>query len=98
MNPDDCEAPACMVEAWPKARKAHVCCECRQVIPPGDTYQRISGVWADGVPARYKTCQQCAELRRRYQAQDSDWVAPLGYLYDEMRESEVTIEQLEAMP
>lgn len=46
-----------------KAKKAHKCSECRGVIGAGETYEHARGVW-DGEPGTYKTCKDCADLRK----------------------------------
>jgi len=48
--------------SWPRARKVHVCCECKEDIPKGVKYERFVGKW-DGQVRAYKTCVACAELR-----------------------------------
>lgn len=55
------EPPVVFREAWPVARKAHVCCECRGTIQPGERYRKAEGVW-DGRGATYKQCHDCAEM------------------------------------
>jgi len=45
-----------------KARKEHKCCECGDVIKPGDVYDYIFGVW-EGDASTFKTCEKCADLR-----------------------------------
>jgi hypothetical protein len=46
------------------ARVQHKCCECRDVIRPGERYERTAGRW-DGRMATFKTCDYCARLRER---------------------------------
>lgn len=65
------DMPQCFVSYEPKARKEHRCCECRGVIKAGERYQRASGVWGDG-PMRFKTCPDCAALRRDVDAETTD--------------------------
>lgn len=45
-----------------KARKAHTCCECGDVIPKGATYERVTGKWYDDIDV-YKTCAACEDIR-----------------------------------
>lgn len=44
------------------ARKGHACCECGDMIHPGDRYEHASGLsdywW------RFKTCMTCRAIRR----------------------------------
>ncbi len=58
------DAPSVFREAWPTARKQHVCCECRLPILPGERYQSCFGVWDFG-PATMRTCAVCAWFRER---------------------------------
>lgn len=53
------------VEKLVKARKPHTCCECHDAIQPGETYQRITGMW-DGQIDTYKTCLPCSRIRADY--------------------------------
>lgn len=57
------EGPLVFQEAHVRARKPHVCCECRQSIPKAATYERASGLWRDGGWATYRTCLSCAAVR-----------------------------------
>ena len=45
-----------------RARKAHRCCECRETIPKGATYEYTVGKW-DGRIIAHKTCLPCVEIR-----------------------------------
>ena len=54
--------PECMTQKERKARKTHVCIECRGAIVPGEKYEYTSGIW-DGDPSSFKTCLACRELR-----------------------------------
>jgi len=47
------------------ARVPHRCCECGDIIRPGQEYERMFGVW-DGKTSTYKTCIPCAEVRRAF--------------------------------
>ena len=55
------EQPSCYTHAQPRAKKEHKCCECHGMIPPGETYHRISGVW-DGTAETFKRCSVCHEI------------------------------------
>jgi hypothetical protein len=44
-----------------KARKAHVCCECREAINPGDEYEYATGL-QDGAWWDQTTCLACADI------------------------------------
>ena len=58
----DAEQPEFWASRIVKARKPHRCCECAEVIQPGESYERFSGRW-DGVFEVYKTCRICQEIR-----------------------------------
>ena len=47
------------------ARKEHICCECGEVIKPGEQYESVGGKW-DGEFGRYKTCIGCSRIRKCY--------------------------------
>ena len=64
-----CELPAFMNTEHPKARKEHKCFECGGVIQKGEKYEKIEGVW-DGNFYRFKTCNDCAELRNEFMKDD----------------------------
>jgi hypothetical protein len=51
------------VETYPKARKQHICTECRDTISPGETYERAA-VFSDGHVSTFKTCRLCLRIRR----------------------------------
>jgi hypothetical protein len=61
-NIGDCVMADLYRESTPKARKQHVCCECGATIDPGETYQRVEGMW-DGRFYTFKTCDFCAQVR-----------------------------------
>ncbi len=48
-----------------RAKKPHVCCECRESIPAGATYESCTGCW-DGHFSTYKTCASCVEIRNHF--------------------------------
>jgi hypothetical protein len=62
---DDGEAPSLHVVEMRKAQKEHICCECHEPIHPGDTYERVVGVW-DGKFDHFKTCAICKKIREDY--------------------------------
>ena len=49
-----------------KARKVHVCHECRARIQPREKYEHVTAI-ADGVDV-YKTCLRCVALREWVEA------------------------------
>lgn len=62
----DCITPDAFWQRLRKARKEHVCCECRREIVIGETYVCVSGIW-DGYPETHKICQPCEALRQSEQ-------------------------------
>jgi hypothetical protein len=54
-------APSAFRSVARKARKAHKCCECGEVINIGDQYQYSSGIW-DGEPDDFKQCLNCGVI------------------------------------
>jgi len=63
-------------EFYPKARKEHICCECREVIKKGQKYQLFTGKW-EGEFGIFKTCMAYAEIRKHY--------CPNGAVFEELR-------------
>jgi len=62
---NDGEGPSCHSQSIRKARKEHVCSECREPIPKGMKYDYSSGIW-DGRADSYKTCLLCVEIRNHF--------------------------------
>ncbi|RLI71035.1 hypothetical protein DRO91_06085 [Candidatus Heimdallarchaeota archaeon] len=48
-----------------KARKKHKCTECHRVIEPGETYERVKGLF-DGCWWEHKTCVDCLSIRNEF--------------------------------
>jgi len=48
-----------------RARKPHVCCECREPIVPGQRYELVKGCW-EGDWSSHKTCLPCVAIRDQY--------------------------------
>lgn len=61
MDCDD-EQPSCYREKVRKARKRHVCGDCRGEIKLGERYLYMSGIW-DGTPENFNRCMDCEHLR-----------------------------------
>lgn len=59
----DYDPPEFFISENRKARKPHVCWECRAQIAPGETYEHARGKW-EGDVSTFKTCALCLELRR----------------------------------
>lgn len=84
-----CDLPICFSQSNVKARKAHRCVECRNIIQAGETYIRASGIWPDG-PMSFKTCLICERIRSAVsRATDDPWDdcgTAFGELYSEIPE------------
>ena len=84
-------SPECMLKRQRKARKDHVCCECRRVIKTGTVYEYVSGIW-DHEPSSFKTCTRCVVLRAAYaQVVEPYWhgsgsVPPFTFLTESIQE------------
>jgi hypothetical protein len=76
------DAPDFLNEQELVARKQHKCRECGVVIATGQQYLRTSGKW-DGRMDTIKTCQPCAEIRRKLLC--DGWV--YGELWERIHES-----------
>jgi len=64
-------------EEFPTAKKQYKCCECNEIIKPGQKYHKAVGKW-DGVLTTYRTCWSCHTIRRDY--------CPDGYAFGELAE------------
>ena len=84
----DGELPDVFDEKVVKARKEHVCCECKNQIKKGAKYSLFEGHWPDSGWQRFKTCMECDELRR--ELTDPDFgSAPFGYLSESAHDAGV---------
>ena len=61
-----------------RARKAHICVECREEVAPGEKYERTSGKW-NGSMDIIRTCVLCLRIR--------DDLCPNGWVYGMLREA-----------
>lgn len=61
----DCGGPEVSRSSMIKARKEHICTECRRKIQPGETYENVWGVWR-GDQETFKTCSDCLSVRRGF--------------------------------
>jgi hypothetical protein len=75
----DGDAAAFYVEKVVKARKPHVCDECRESIAVGATYRRVVGKWGDEL-STYRFCGPCDEICQEF----SDGARSFGVLWDEI--------------
>lgn len=72
----DAPRPRFIHEKIVRARKNHTCCECREIIRPGEQYERTRGKWEHGLD-EFKTCLPCTRIRRDY--------CPCGWIYEGLR-------------
>ena len=90
-----CELPDAYTCSEPVARKEHKCCECRRIIAKSEKYHRFSGIYSFGCES-FATCQECQRLREWYietQRLRHEEIPAFGYLYDDMRDSDVDIDE-----
>lgn len=63
---DDADMPEVFMERWRTARKPNKCCECADVIKPGERYRHSTGKW-DGRWKSFNTCEFCDGERDAHQ-------------------------------
>ena len=68
-------------ETTPTARVAHVCCECRRTIAPGEQYERATGK-SEGQIWTASSCADCREIRKALVC--GSWI--FGQLWQEIEE------------
>jgi len=56
------EGPEVFSARMVRARKQYKCCECCNLIPIGEVYEYIFGVW-EGEVSTFHTCEKCSDLR-----------------------------------
>lgn len=78
------ELPRLIDISSPKARKAHRCCECWSLILPGESYERIKGLWDEF--ETYKTCSFCADVRTQAYIDFDLNTAEEGFVFGELWE------------
>lgn len=59
----DGDAPDLYEVTTPKARIEHKCCQCGEVIQPGQRYSRFRGLYEWGF-STFKSCLPCEEIRQ----------------------------------
>lgn len=74
------DVPEFATEKIVVARKTHKCCECNEMILPGQKYEKVNGKW-DGQFSTFKTCITCHTIRQEH---CSWWV--YGSLREDLRE------------
>lgn len=65
-----------------RARKPHVCEECRETITAGSTYEHISMVF-DGAWCSYKLCASCVEIGNHFACGPRS----VGTLWEELKDN-----------
>ena len=73
-----------------KARKSHICYECKSAIVPGEIYEYCSGLW-EGQISSYKTCNSCVSARNEVQSKTGMrvYIGMVGCAYLEMLRGEI---------
>ena len=84
----DCEMPTVSNESVCTARKAHVCCECDEIITPKSQYSILKGLW-DGEWKSYKTCNSCKDIADKFLDYTNETSYPLGGLIEELHNSDL---------
>jgi len=64
-----------------KARKEHVCGECRETIKKGEKYERVKGLW-DGYWGTFNTCVPCMRIRNHYCPNGFEFGSLVEIIYD----------------
>lgn len=77
------DLPRLVTVTRPKARKTHKCCECGSEILPGETYEKVVGLWDDF--QTYKTCLFCAGVRLQASS-DFDLNSDEGFPFEQLWE------------
>lgn len=71
--------PEIFDEKLVKARKRHVCCECKSPIFKGEQYYYAKGLW-DGEFMSFKTHKDCHDLHQMIEHDFTDaWSEPFAY-------------------
>ncbi len=78
----DDDGPSAHWVTTPRARKPHLCSECREMIPVGAQYERFKGVW-DGSFDEHLTCASCVEIRSHFAC--NGWI--FGRLWEDIEEN-----------
>ena len=80
----DSIAPVFYKSSLVTARKTYKCCECRNIIPVGQQYERADGLW-DGEFRSYHTCEKCYRRWNEIIANDSDIDKCHGDLFETLQ-------------
>lgn len=79
----DGDSATCYTERIVKARVSHQCYECRETIPAGASYNRVSGKWYDGWEV-YRFCLPCDEALAEFSTGNA---RVFGDMWDTFREN-----------
>lgn len=83
LSGSDGDAPRVYHVSIVTARKEHICKECREAIPRGARYERITGLWGDRW-STMRTCLSCVEIRDHF-ACGNGWL--FGRLWPDLEEN-----------
>ena len=87
------ERPKFSHRKWRRARKPHVCCECRGAISKGDGYEYVVGIWGDKW-LTFKTCEGCRDIRGALFC--GGWT--YGQMYEDLVEFDMVDFQVDTPP
>ena len=94
----DAEMPSVFSNNRIKARKKHICYECKHQINVGDFYWLAKGCW-DGKWSDFHVCELCDELRHELRTVENDVeYAPFGCLSEWAEESGIEFPVTEGRP
>ena len=79
----DTDGPEVFQVRHRKAKQRYVCFECGYVIPIGERYEYVFGVW-DKIAWVFRTCERCADLRDSLGV--GGWCSSFGDLFSDYRE------------
>lgn len=57
--------PSFLNERMRRAKKSHICIECKSRIDAGEIYEYICGIW-EGKFHQFKTCNTCRSIRETF--------------------------------
>ena len=82
-----------------KARKDHVCYECRKKIQPGDQYEYVTALWEGGFSA-VKTCSDCLAVREKFFCDGFEHGGIWSHLTDHIDEcgGDIDVDRLADLP
>lgn len=76
------------------ARVAHTCTECERAILPGESYQRVWGVWSEYGAETLRTCAWCMDLKEFLKAHVPCYCGMIGTLMEDAAEAIDEYEEL----